>query len=397
MDLSRENIDPLALDDDKEIETVQTASVWEHEALSQIPIKVLRGHTDVVSSCHFCYGDTRILTSSHDKTVIFWDAEKGAQVQLFEGGHKSAITGCSFIPEKNRVITASWDKTLNAWDVETGKILWTSALGGLLTSCSVSADGKFVASSSDSENALYVSCADTGERLFYMKDHHKSTVTSCRFDPQSEHVASVSADKTIKLWDLCSHRTTLTINSTHTNVISNCCFTSNGRHICTASWDRTLQLWDIKEGRLCLRVGMEISKGHTGSVSSCAFSNDDSFLVSGAYDKTVAVWDMKSQCRTLVLKGHLDWVTDVDVSADKNWVASSSKDSTVRLWNVENSEQIPAVIETRRAQRMGFQILKCEECGKPFSISRTDDSDIIKCVFCRLKAPNRSLPAPPCL
>nr|XP_046204793.1 WD repeat-containing protein 88-like [Oncorhynchus gorbuscha] len=131
-----------------------------------------------------------------------------------------------------------------------------------------------------------------------------------------------------------------------------------------------------------------------GSVSSCTFSVDGSVLVSGAYDRTVAVWNMETLCKTLELKGHADWVTDVAISADKKWVASASKDTTVRLWNIEHSEDIPAVIETRKAQ--GYHILQCEECGKAFSISRLENSDLVtKCVFCRLKTETRSHLQPP--
>ncbi|XP_076855355.1 WD repeat-containing protein 88-like isoform X2 [Brachyhypopomus gauderio] len=317
---------------------------------------------------------------------------------VLKGGHSAVITGCHLVPEKNRVVTSSWDKNINVWDLETGKILWTVTQGGLLMSCSVSGDGKYVASASDTENALYLNCVDTGKRLHYMTGHHTSTVMSCQFDARSQHLASVSVDRFIKLWDLFSQKTTLTINSGHTNVISSCCFTRDGRHLCTASWDRTLQLWDVQTGSFRTRGGLRLCEGHEGSVSSCAFSSDASILVSGAYDKTVALWDMRGLCRILALKGHLDWVTDVDISADKNWVASSSKDGTVRVWNMEQSEHIPAVIETRAAQGMGFQILQCEECGKPFSVSRMENTNLVtKCVFCRLKAPTRHLPAPPCV
>eukprot|EP00063_Salmo_salar_P053472 XP_014028307.1 PREDICTED: WD repeat-containing protein 88-like isoform X1 [Salmo salar] len=72
------NIDPLSLDetiDEGKEETdveKRRSSVWEHQELAQIPIKVLRGHTDAVTSCHFCFDDTKVLTSSHDKTATLW-------------------------------------------------------------------------------------------------------------------------------------------------------------------------------------------------------------------------------------------------------------------------------------------------------------------------------------
>ena len=40
--------------------------------LPQIPIKVLRGHTDTVSSCQLALNDQKLVTSSYDKTAILW-------------------------------------------------------------------------------------------------------------------------------------------------------------------------------------------------------------------------------------------------------------------------------------------------------------------------------------
>ncbi|XP_069037438.1 WD repeat-containing protein 88 isoform X1 [Lepisosteus oculatus] len=399
MPTARSSVDPLSVEEATEDtnEGDKGTPLWEHQELSQIPIKVLRGHTDAVSSCSFCFEDSRIVTSSHDRTAKLWDAESGVPLLVFDRGHSAPITGCALTPDHNRLITASWDKTMKAWDMKTGEVLWSAAHDGLLTSCSVSPDGNYVASSTDMENAIYITCVDSGEKIFKIKGHHKSTVTGCRFDPGSQRVASVSADKSIKLWDFVARRTTLSINSGHSNVISSCCFTGNGRHLCTASWDKTLRLWDIPTGRFRSRGGVTLSKGHEGNISSCVFSEDSSLLVSGACDRNVTVWDMEGPCKKLVLKGHTDWVTDVSISADKKWIASSSKDSTLRLWNIENSDHIPAVIETRKAA--GFHIVKCEACEKPFSLTRAENSDFIsKCVFCRLTSPSRNdLPAPPVL
>ncbi|XP_062845817.1 WD repeat-containing protein 88-like [Trichomycterus rosablanca] len=392
-----EQEDPLALDEPikEEKNRKEVSSLWGHEPHAQIAVKVLRGHADSVSSCHFCLHDTRLLTGSHDKTAMFWDVETGAQLMVFKG-HSDVITRCCLVPERNRVITSSWDMNLNAWDLETGKLLWTVLQGGPLMSCSISGDGKYVASASDMENALYLNCADTGQRLHYIKDHHRSTVMSCRFDPQTQHLASVSVDRSVRLWDLCSQKTTLTINSAHTNVISNCCFSCDGRYLCTASWDRTLKLWDVQTGSFRSRGGVPLSKGHAGSVSSCTFSSDTSILVSGAYDRSVALWDLKGPFKTLMLKGHKDWVTDVDISADKNWVVSSSKDCTVRMYNIGQYEQLPGVIESRTDQQNECPIHTCDGCGRLFSVSLLEDTDLItQCVFCRPTNVDRNLPAPP--
>ncbi|XP_045076497.1 WD repeat-containing protein 88-like, partial [Coregonus clupeaformis] len=104
--MTRRNIDPLSLDEtideEKEENDVEkmSVSVWEHQALAQIPVKVLRGHTDAITSCHFCFDDTKVLTSSHDKTATLWDTESGAALLVFERGHLSNISECALIPDK---------------------------------------------------------------------------------------------------------------------------------------------------------------------------------------------------------------------------------------------------------------------------------------------------------
>ena len=42
-------------------------------------------------------------------------------------------------------------------------------------------------------------------------DHHMMSLTACCFDPDSQRVASVSFDRSIKIWDVTSQTTLLTI------------------------------------------------------------------------------------------------------------------------------------------------------------------------------------------
>ncbi|XP_039618408.1 WD repeat-containing protein 88-like [Polypterus senegalus] len=391
------DVDPLAVTEVPEKQPAgENESVnWEHQYLSQIPFKVLRGHSDAVSCCHFCFNDNRILTSSHDKTIKLWDINYDASLITYEGGHSAPIVECALISNNKRFVTASWDKTVKCWDFETQKILWTAVCDGLVTCCDVSPDGKYITCGSDMENSAYILDAGSGKIIKKLKDHHKSTVTACRFDPDSQRVASVSSDKTIKLWDLVAQRTTLNIKSGHLSVISDCSFSKNGFYLCTASWDKKLLLWDIKTGMFRSCGAVALDHGHTGSISSCKFSHDSSFLVSGAYDKTLTLWDTEARCKKIVLKGHEDWVMDTAITTDKKWIASSSKDMTLRLWNTENLHYIPSVIESQKT--VGLKIVMCKECGKPFSINQMEDLEIIsRCVFCRFNDPLRNaIPSPP--
>ncbi|XP_013031900.3 WD repeat-containing protein 88 [Anser cygnoides] len=390
--------DPLALEPEPEPEpeAIPAAGRWgDQEPTAQLQYKILRGHSDTVSSCHFCSEDTKILSCSYDRTVKLWDVAKGFPVRVFEEEHTAPISECNLSPDDRRVVTSSYDNTVKAWDMETGKMLWTIEHEGIVTSCNISWDGKYVVSGSDKGNAIFVFDAVSATVVAHVQGHHRSTITRCCFDPDNQRVTSVSYDKTIKLWDMTTRSTLVTINEGHSNAISDCCFTSDGRYLCTASWDKSLKIWDIKTGEFRCHEPISLNQGHEGSVSSCVFSQDASLVVSGGYDKTIAIWETDAGYKKLSLKGHCDWVTDVAISENKKWILSASKDSTLRLWNIEKMDHIPSVIESRKEK--GSKITQCEECKKPFLSLQCGDFEMIsKCVFCRLSSPvTRILPLPP--
>ncbi|MCY1011925.1 caspase family protein [Nannocystis pusilla] len=77
-------------------------------------------------------------------------------------------------------------------------------------------------------------------------------------------------------------------------------FSRDGNVLATASADRTTKLWDMRSGSL-----MTTLAGHAAEVDSVAFSHDDRYVATASYDLTVKVWDLatKAEVATIVTIG----------------------------------------------------------------------------------------------
>ncbi|XP_065064883.1 WD repeat-containing protein 88-like [Rhopilema esculentum] len=366
-------------------------ATWEHEDLAKVQVLVFHGHDKGVNSCCFMDNDEILISASDDHTVKIWNRKKQENVGTLSG-HDGKVTSCRASFDARRIASTGWDNHVIVWDTITGKPLWTGIHDGIVTTCDFSFDGKYVVTGNDLENALRVWDAYNG-KLIKTMNCHQNTVTCCRFSKMTYRFCSTSMDQTTRVIDLQNYRDDISPHQVlrlggHENIISCAGFSGDDRRLCTGSWDKTLKMWDVNAGSYRKEGPVPLTEGHEGSISSCKFSDDGTVLVSASYDQTVTIWDADLAYKKFSLQGHTGWVTDCDLSKNMALVASCSKDGTLRIWNIERSEDIPIVLQNKLS--IGLQMLKCQKCGKMFSISKAQDPDSFKfCVFCRLKEPVR--------
>ena len=89
----------------------------------------------------------------------------------------------------------------------------------------------------------------------------------------------------------------------HTDSVYGVAFSADGALLATASADRTVRLWNVATGQ---PHGAPL-KGHTDAVRGVAFSADGTLLATASADRTVRLWNVATgHPHGAPLEGHTD-------------------------------------------------------------------------------------------
>lgn len=297
---------------------------------------VLGGHTDSVVQVQFSHDGTLLATAGLDAITKIWDVNTGTLLHNLEGptesvecicwhskgpillsgggdgvgwmwnsrlgkvmnvftGHSASITDAKFTLDGKKLITTSYDKTIRIYDPKSPQPIHVIQEGSssvpfhqepIITFALPKDPESEIIVSGSSDGLACVLNTNTGKQIATYQGHSEG-IESIDFSAGLPCVVTGSLDKTIKVWDINTLQTRVTLNHDD-GIVKVACYASRPFNIFSCSLDGTIRVWDARTGTL-----VKTLKGHKSHVLSFEWIESKQQLVSVGEDTVIRFWDLK--------------------------------------------------------------------------------------------------------
>ncbi len=348
--------------------------VWKIENNNTQIENTFIGHTSAVNSAFFLNDKLDIISASDDHSIRIHRWNKSCNVHNLYG--QLGCTNVSFSPSGKCILAASTSGKICLWNANTYKIIDSISIEdeGFIH-CDFFTDSVFYTASrrtlrfwnayplkvSTTHNAIIEDFVDIHPNRLYIisRDWYKNNIISvfdlannnyCQplighdkrvndaaFSPNGETIASVSTDKTIRLWDFKKKKCIRIIQTPHE--LYRIKFSNNGKYIVVSNiginYINSIFVYDISSSK-CIQQ----FKGHTNGIEHVEFSPNDKYIISTSDDKTVRVWDVKTGYCISVFHGHLSDVRNAQFNDNEDKIVSGDFMGGVKVWDFPRLKDI---------------------------------------------------------
>ncbi|MFC1792800.1 protein kinase [Planctomycetota bacterium] len=263
------------------------------------------------------------------------------EVERTFSGHTDFLTEIAFSPDGKRLATVAPQDAVRIWDRESGKLLKVLSFGSTPYALAFSDDGRKLFVGHIDESGCIKLWDSVADQELQSPIRHSGWILDIAVSAAAQKIATSSWDDTIVLSD-DTYESTKRMSG-HVEAVSGVVFTSDGKRLASISNDRTVRLWDVESGREIIKL-----TGGKGDLNSPAFGKGDLRLVVGDRTKELIVFDgspviEEETVESIVFKDHEDRVLDIAYLASGDQLVSASWRGPIKLWNLKQKEYISPI------------------------------------------------------
>lgn len=171
---------------------------------------------------------------------------------------------------------------------------------------------------------------------------HSNAVLDCSWC-DNDTIVTVSADKTIHLYDVVTGQRLRKWSQHHKGIINTCstaplsssssAATATTNIIATGSDDTTCCIWDRRmKNPVCIYETLYPIL----AVAITSYDISNPLVFTSGIDNTITAYDIRMERKIYNIKGHTDTITSLAIQPiDQRYLLSNSIDQTLKIWDIQ--------------------------------------------------------------
>jgi WD40 repeat protein len=215
---------------------------------------------------------------------------------------------------------------LKLWDISSGAVIRTFERSNTYINIAFSPNGKVAAISEFWPPSLKLWDLDTKKETMIVSG--KDMARSFVFSPDSKHLALITSERILELWDVAARKRKLTFQEGF-GLRSSPAFTPDGRFVAAIGSDSDdsfdIKLWDVTTGKQLIPF-----KCQSENPTCLTFSPDGKTLAVGDSDGILKLWDVSDF--TIHNSPHLGTEAPIPSGVDRSRESSEKGHIEQKCW-----------------------------------------------------------------